>query len=136
MKEKINSLLKKAMMSKDAKTLSILRVLKGEIERIEKGSNNNVTDSDVIKIAKKLSDSIKETGGSEDELVVLAQFIPEPLSEQEISQLVTNIILDNGWVGQMSNMKNVMNYMNENYAGRFDGKLVSDRAKHVISGSE
>lgn len=134
MKEKINSLLKTAMMSKDAKTLSILRVLKGEIERIEKGSNNNVTDSDVIKIAKKLSDSIKETGGGEDELVVLAQFIPEPLSEQEIFQLVTNVILDNGWVGQMSNMKNVMNYMNENYAGRFDGKLVSDRAKHVISG--
>ena len=56
LKVRINEDLKSAMKAKEAGKLSILRVLKGEIERSEQTSSGKIelSDADIIKQVKKL----------------------------------------------------------------------------------
>ena len=74
--------LKTAMKEKNAVKLSVLRVLKAEVQRSEQTANGKVelTDGDVIKIVKKLAEGIKETTKNQDELNVLEAYLPKQLS--------------------------------------------------------
>ena len=126
LKERISEDLKAAMKAKNAVKLSILRVLKGEIERNEQTPNGKIEllDGDVIKIVKKLVDSIKNTTDNTLEILALDVYLPRQLSEEQMRDIV--FLLDTKDMGA------IMKHFKTVYDGCYDGKLLSTIAKENI----
>ena len=126
-----------AMKSKDTITLNVLRVLKGEIQRAEQSSSGKIelSDADIIKLVKKSIDSINEIGGDQSEIAVLEKYMPKQISEIEINSVVTSLILDNGY-NSPKDMGKIMAFFNQNYAGQYDGKLLSDIVKNSLTNTD
>ncbi len=118
--------LKTAMKEKNTVKLGILRVLKSEIQRSEQGTNGKVelSDGDVIKIVKKLVESIKETTKNQDELSVLEAYLPKQLSEVEMRQIISLL--------SVKDMGAIMKHFKTNFDGQYDGKILSTIAKEIL----
>ena len=125
-------MIKSAILNKDVETLSILRVLKGEIERNEQTSKGKIdlSDSDIINIVKKLAQGVKDTNGSVTELTVLESFLPKQLSEAELTSLVSDFVQANSV--SLKDMGHIMSYFKSNYGGQYDGKLLSEIVKRLL----
>jgi uncharacterized protein len=54
------------------------------------------------------------------------------LSQSEIETLVDNLINENGYSGIRDTGK-IMSFFSKNYAGKYDGKIVSDIIKNKLS---
>src|ERR1700761_9125631 len=102
LQEKISQEIKAAMLAKDADRLSALRMLKSTLgyAQIER-KTESLPDADVVAIVqkevKKRRDSIDqfEKGGrpelaakEKQEITVLEAFLPQPLSAEELENLV------------------------------------------------
>lgn len=137
LKRRINQDAKEALKSKDTVTLNVLRMLKSEIryKEIERGSE--LSDDDVISVLssaiKKRKDSIQqfEKGGRDDlaskekeELAVVTKYMPEQVSEEELSQIISQAISEEGATGA-SDLGKVMKLVMPKVRGRADGKKVN-----------
>ena len=137
LKRRINQDAKEALKSKDTLTLNVLRMLKSEIryKEIERGSE--LSDDDVISVLssaiKKRKDSIQqfEKGGRDDlaskekeELAVVTKYMPEQVSEEELSQIVSQAISEEGATGP-SDLGKVMKLVMPKVRGRADGKKIN-----------
>jgi len=125
----INSIsedLKTAMKEKNTVKLGILRVLKAEIQRSEQGANGKVqlSDADVIKLVKKLIESIKETTNNQDEITVLDVYLPKQLSEVEMREIMSLL--------SIKDMGAIMKHFKANYDGQYDGKILSSIVKESL----
>jgi len=138
LQERVQQELKSAMLAKDAERLGTVRLLKSAIGyfQIEK-KVEQLTDADVIGIVqkeiKKRRDAIEQftAGGRPElaekesrELAVLTTFLPQPLSAQELEQLVRATIQELGATGK-KDMGPVIKAVQAKAAGRADGKSVS-----------
>jgi len=137
--EKIDQDIKAAMKQSDATRLSVLRLLKSamkyyQVER--KSAELNEADFTVVvrKQIKQRQDSIEAyRQGARDELVkkeqeeirILEEFVPAPLSESELEAMVKSTIQELG-VTSKKDMGRVMKGVNEKAAGRADGKRISE----------
>lgn len=124
--QRINDDLKIAMKEKQMQKLSVLRVLKSEIDRASQGPKGKVEvgDADVIKIIKRMAEGINSTTKDQTELSVLNQYVPAQLSEDQIKNIVTEL-KDSG----VTAMGDIMKHFKNNYDGQYDGKTVSNFAK-------
>lgn len=146
LEEKINKEIGAAMKAKNETKLAALRAVKTAIQNEKtSGSYHELTDADVTKIIQK---QIKQRIESEEiykqanrneladkeqaERIVLEEYIPKPLTNKEIISIVQNLITELNVTG-MKDMGKVMKVMNEKYAGRFDGKIVSQIIKEKVS---
>lgn len=134
LKLKISEDLKTAMKEKNTIRLSVLRVLKGEIERNEQSSKGKIelADIDIIKIIKKLADGVMETGGSQHELNMLECYMPKQMSEVEIKEAILTLKDELG-VSDKSAMGKLIGGFNSKYPGMADGKLVSNIVKEMLN---
>ena len=134
MKTQIKNDIRTAMLSNDIVTRSILRVLIGEIERNEQSPKGKVelSDNQVITIIKKISDNIKETNGSTEEIEVLSKYLPKELTRIQMEEIVDNYIIENDIEG-MQGMGKLMNHFRQNFPNRYDGKLLSIIVKEVLT---
>ena len=132
MKTKINDLIKTAMKAKDTVSLKVLKVVKGEIETTEKRNNVELTEAEILKIINKLIESIKESKGPQEEIDVLTPLVPAKVEAEELTNVINEFIDSNSLSG-MKDMKVVMGFLQENYAGRYDGKLASDVIKAKLT---
>src|SRR6202021_2128040 len=110
--EEIDGDLKDAMRSKDAERLSVLRMVKSALTNaaIEKrGVAGGLADSEAVGVirrqVKQRRDSLEsfEKGGRPElaakerkEIEFLAEYLPQPLEEDEINQLVKDAIAEAG----------------------------------------
>lgn len=133
LKNNITNSIKVAMRDKDVETLSILRVLKGEIERNEQTSKGKVelSDADIVAIAKKLLQSSKDTGASATEISVLESFIPKQMTESELTELTNDYIRSNNL--SIKDMGVIMNHFKNTYSGQYDGKVLSGIVKNILT---
>jgi uncharacterized protein YqeY len=126
-------------------TLSTLRaaIKNTEIEhKIPVGSLDDDAVQQVIeREAKKRRDAIEEytkvnrvdlAEREKVELEILAQYLPEQMTEDEVSEIVRNIISETGASG-MSAMGAVMKEALVKTAGRADGKMVSGIVRKELS---
>src|SRR5579872_5451504 len=104
--ERISQEIKAATLARDSTRLNTLRLLKSAIGYVQiERKNENLSDADVVAIAhkeiKKRRDSVEqfEKGGrpelaqkEKDEIAVLEGFLPQPLSPEELEQLVRGTI--------------------------------------------
>ena len=101
------------------------------------GSNHELTEQDEVKIIQKQVKQRKDSAavfkeqGREDlaepelkEAEILAQFLPEALSEEAIEKIVVATIEKLGASG-MKDMGKVMGILSKELAGKADGKTIS-----------
>ena len=138
LQQRLSDEIKTAMLAKDAERLSTLRLLKSAVgyTQIER-KTENLSDAEVIalvqKEVKKRRDSIEqfEKGGRTDlvekekkELTVLQSYLPQPLSPEELEQLVRAAIQEAGATSK-KDMGAVIKAVQAKAAGRADGKTIS-----------
>ena len=138
LQQRIQTELKAAMLAKDQDRLSTLRLLKSALGyvQIEK-KTDELSDAEVVAViqkeAKKRRDSIDQfrTGGRPEladkearELAVLETFLPQPLSGEELEQLVRATIQEAGATSKKE-MGAVIKAVQAKAAGRADGKAIS-----------
>lgn len=112
LKQKISEDMKDAMRAKDSARLGAIRLLQAAIKQREVDERIELTDADVIsaieKMLKQRRDSIAafESANRTDladiekfEVSVLQTYMPQQLSEEAISQIITQVIADTGAQG-------------------------------------
>ena len=146
LQEEIMNALKAAMKDKDQTALAALRAIKSEIllAQTESGSKEELTKDKEIKILSKLVKQRKDSAAifaqqnrndlAEPELAqinVIAQFLPEQMSEQDLKSIVVEIIEKVG-ATSMKDMGKVMGWLKANYDGQYDGKTASTIIKAAL----
>lgn len=130
LREQISEDLKSAMKEKNAPKLSVLRVLKSEIQRNEQTANGKIdlSDGDVIKLVKKLIEGIKETTKNQDELAAVEVYLPSQLSDVAAINMIQKLRIDENY----TSMGQFMKYFKEHFDGQYDGKVLSGLIKNAL----
>ena len=143
-----------AYKAKDALRLGVLRLLKTAAKNLQVELMRPVTDEElatvVQKQAKQRQDSIEQfTAANRPDLAeketyskckipkmiplsILKDYLPEPLSEEELAAAIDAAIAALG-VTNMSGMGKVIQSVMGDYKGRVDGKAVSAAVKARLS---
>jgi uncharacterized protein YqeY len=148
--DKLNDEWKIAMRDKNVlrrETLAGLRAAVKKAEIDSRGSEKPFDASDDAQIqaaiereAKKRRDAIEEYGkvNREDradaeraELAILQEFLPQPLSSEELEALVREAIAESG-ASKMSDMGAVMKLLVPRTSGRADGKQVNNLVRAAL----
>ena len=146
LEQKIATALVGAMKAKDQGGLRALRAIKAEILLFKtSGTGEELNDAAEIKILQKMvkqrkeSMSIYEEQGREDlanvereEIAVIEGFLPEQMSEADLTAFITSLISEVGAAG-MKDMGRVMSEANKRLAGKADGKTVAGIVKTLLS---
>ncbi|GGY36343.1 aspartyl-tRNA amidotransferase subunit B [Bacterioplanes sanyensis] len=140
----IKDAVKDAMRAKDKPRLSALRLITAEFKRVEVDERVEITDERALaildKMVKQRRDSIaqyQEAGREElaaaeqQEIDVIAEYLPESLSEQELAKLVADAVAQSGAAG-MQDMGKVMGILKPQVQGRADMAQVSQLVKSQL----
>lgn len=135
-----------AMKAKDKVRLEALRGIKKLFleAKTAPGSDGELTDEAATKILAKLSKQGKDTAAlyteqgrpdlAEAELAqvaVIDEYLPQPLTTEELEAALRSIIAEVG-ATSLKDLGKVMGVASKQFAGRADGKLVSDLAKQLL----
>lgn len=144
--ENLNTAMKEAMKAKDSLRLSAIRLIRSAIKNREIEERRELDDQGVIAVlstlAKQRRDSVDAYRQSnredlaekeEKELAVIQEFLPRPLTEDEIRTLIDEAVAESGASG-MKDMGKVMKSVTAKTTGRADGRLVSELVKARLSG--
>ncbi len=147
LQDEIMTAMKTAMKEKDQMALAALRAVKSEIllAQTETGTKEELTKEKEIKILSKLVKQRKDSAAiyaqqnrndlAEPELAqaeIISQFLPAQLSESEIEKVVTETIAKIGASG-MKDMGRVMGMVNQQLAGKADGKTIATIVKAKLN---
>lgn len=117
-----------AMKNKETNKVSVLRVLKGEFNRVGK----ELSDEEVLKVIKKMVENAKEFGYV-DEFEILNNYLPKMLEPKEIKIIVENIINVNGFTS-IKEMGQVMGKLKQcKESSLIDMKSASILVKDLLS---
>ena len=141
MKDHILNDLKDAMRARDKKKLDALRLISAAIKQIEVDERIEIDDARMLvildKLAKQRNESITQFSAAgrnelvaqeEFELALISQYLPEPLSDLEVTTFVENALIAVG-AEKMSDMGKVMAELKPQLQGRADMAKVSAMIK-------
>jgi len=144
LKAQINEAMKAAMRAKAKERLGTIRLVLAEIKKVEVDERIDPDDVRVTsildKMVKQRRDSIKQfTDAGRDELAakeqteieVIQEFLPQPLSEEEIASLIEEAIASTG-ATSMQDMGKVMGLLKPQMAGKADMGKVSGLIKQRL----
>jgi len=145
LKSTISSAVKDAMRAKNKERLTVLRLLMSECKRIEVDERIELDDARVLAIldkqVKQRRDSIKQysDAGRQDladteifEMEVIQEFLPQALTEDEITQLLNAAIAESS-AESMRDMGKVMAIVKPQMQGRADMGEVSKVIKKLLN---
>lgn len=147
LEEKVMSLMKEAMKSKDEVTLRSVRAIKAEIikAKTDPGANGVITEETEMKILQKLVKSRKDSlliyeqqnrpdlaTKESEEIHVIEKFLPTQMSEADVKAAVEAIIAAVGAAGPQD-LGKVMGLATKQLAGQADGKVISAIAKSLLT---
>ena len=125
--------------------LSVIRMVKSAMKNLEISEKRELTDEDVLSLlmkeVKQRRDSIEEfrkgnredlVEASEKELSILQDYLPEPLSESELEEIVKATISETG-AESKKDMGKVMGLLTSRTKGRADGKLLNQIVQRFLS---
>lgn len=144
-KERLNHDVKEAMRAKDKNLLTTLRLITAAIKQIEVDERIEVDEDRLLVILDKMTKQRKESiaqyeKAQRDDLIqqeqfelnIIAQYLPEPLSTQEIEHLINEAITSTG-AEKMADMGKVMGLIKGKMQGRADMTQVSALIKAKLS---
>ena len=141
LKAQIQEDVKNAMRARDKDRIGALRLISAAIKQIEVDTREELDDAGVTavldKMVKQRRDSLEqfEKAGRDDlaakerfELEIISAYLPEPLSEAELTALIDAAIADTGAAG-MQDMGKVMGVLKPQVQGRADMKALSGQVR-------
>lgn len=145
LKEKLNELIKEAMISKNKVKLETLRSIKTAFMNYETAKNSKpLDDSAEVQILRKLISSREESvaqyklAGREDsansellEIEIIKSFLPEPVSEEAICNFLAGIVSSDC---TMKDMGRLVKEVKSKFPTA-DGKLVADLVRQSLNGN-
>ncbi len=145
--DQVSNDIKEAMKARDKVRLETLRNIKKVFieAKTAPGANDTLEDAVAMKILAKLAKQGKESAETfkqqnrkdlaEAELSqvkVIEEYLPKPLTEEEIETQVKEIIAQTG-ASSIKEMGKVMGAANKKMAGKADGKIISDIVKKLLA---
>ena len=134
-----------AMKERDAVRRDALRLILSSLLSAEKELQRALTDDEELQVLqrerKRRLESIEafrgggreaQAQGEEAELAVLEEFMPEPLSEEELERIVDDAIAEVG-ATSMRDLGRVMADVMPQIAGRADGSAVSQLVREKLA---
>lgn len=145
LKSQIMNDIKEAMKAKNTVVLATLRLLNSSIKNKEiEVRPAELTEKDILSVLKKAAkqrqDAMEqyEKANRQDlvdqeasELKVIESYLPAPMTEEQLSQLVGEAIKEVG-ASSMKEMGAVMKVVQEKTGGAADNKLVSQMVKSQL----
>ena len=137
MRERITNALKTAMKDKEQLRVSTLRLINAAIKEREialRGGDdsNEIDEAEILSILSKMVKQRDESAKAYDEadradlaarerseVKIIREFMPKPLSEEEVAKAVQDAIKDTG-AGSIKDMGKVMGALKAQYTGRMD----------------
>ncbi|OZG70063.1 glutamyl-tRNA amidotransferase [Hahella sp. CCB-MM4] len=145
LKDQITESMKSAMRNKEKERLSAIRLILAEVKRVEVDERIEVDDARILVILDKMSKQRKDSitqfqqAGREDlvaieqnELNVIAEFLPEALSDDEIDTIIKNAVAESG-ASSMQDMGKVMGLVKPQVQGRADIGAISQKVKAALA---
>jgi uncharacterized protein YqeY len=139
--------IKEAMKAKNVLALEALRAIKSAVLLLksEAGASEELTEGQEIKLLQKLVKQRRDSATifreqnrvdlaepEEAQAEIIAKFLPEQLSEEEVKSLIEAIISQTG-ATSMKDMGKVMGMASKQLAGKADGKTISTFVKQLLS---
>ena len=137
--------LKQAMKNSDKAAMTGFRNVIGKLKAAQIDKGEPLSDEESIKILKSASNQLKESvdqyqkGGREDlaekelfELSLIEKYMPEPLSEDKIHEIVKETLESTG-AESIQDMGMVMGVIMKKLAGSADGKQVQKVVQDELS---
>ena len=145
LKQLITNDMKLAMKAQDKPALKAIRMIIGAIKQKEIDDRIELNDSQVLaviqKMVKQRKDSISQFSDAgrtdlveveESELVIINNYMPEQLSDDEVDTAVTKAIADSG-ADSMKDMGKLMGILKVQLDGKADMGAVSQLIKAKLS---
>ena len=142
----IEEAVKVSMKNRDKETTSALRMAISELKKEEIDKQIELEDEQVIQILQRMIKQRKDSysqfsdaGRNElaekeqKEIDILSEFLPEQLSEEELSSMVLEVIKETGAEGPQD-MGKVMGSLKQRIQGNADMGLVSKIVKETLTG--
>ena len=136
---------KQAMLARDTERRDALRLLLASLRSAEKELQRPLSDDEELQVLQRerkkrieAAEAFREAGRAEQaenedaELAVLQEFMPEPLSEDELEQIVDDAIAENK-ATSMRDMGRVMADVMPQIAGRADGSAVGQLVREKLA---
>jgi uncharacterized protein len=143
--QRIDSELKDAMRARDAERRDALRLILSSLKGAEKELQRPLSEEEELQVLQRerkkrleaaeafRSGGREERASSEErELAVLQEFMPEPLSEDELEEIVDNVIAEVG-ATSMADLGRVMADVMPQVSGRADGSVVSQLVREKLA---
>ena len=145
--ETVNNDIKKAMLARDHARLEALRGVKKEFleAKTAKGADGELSDEVATKILAKMVKQRKESaaiyeGQNRDDLAqnelaevaVIEEYLPKPLTDEELTAAVKQIIEQVG-ATSMKERGKVMGVASKQLAGKAEGGAISAKVKQLLA---
>jgi uncharacterized protein YqeY len=143
--QRLEQEVKEAMLARENDRRDALRLILSSLKSAEKELQRPLSDEEELQVLQRerkkrneAADAFRAGGREEQaekeeaELAVLEEFMPEPLSEEELEQIVDDAIAENG-ATSMGDMRRVMADVMPQVAGRADGSAVSQLVREKLA---
>jgi uncharacterized protein len=143
--EEIDEEIKDAMRARDSERRDALRLILDALKKSEKELQRPLSEAEELQVLQRERKRRVEAaeafraGGREEqadseerELEILEEFMPEPLSEDEIEEIVDDVIAEVG-ATKMADLGRVMADVMPQIAGRADGSQVSQIVREKLA---
>ena len=144
LQDRIESAMRDGMRARDERRTQTLRMAMSAAHNREIELGRSLTDEDYVEIlgrqVKQRRESVEafRAGGREEmaakeeaEAAILAEFLPEPLSADELERLVRTAIAETGATSP-AELGRVMGKVAPQTKGRADGKALSDLVRRLL----
>lgn len=143
--DKIKSDMVKAMKEQDKFKLSVIRMIKGSIDKERIDKKIEITDEVVIDVLAKELKTREESklefsrAGRTDlvedldkEITIIKEYLPEPLTDEEVDKIINDAFKETE-ASSIKDMGKVMKVVTPKVKGRCDMKEVSSKIKAKLS---
>jgi uncharacterized protein YqeY len=134
-----------AMRTRDAERRDALRLILSSLRSAEKELQRPLTEGEELQVlqrerkkrveaaeAYRAAGRDEQAAAEESELAVLGEFMPEPLSDDELETIIDDAIAENG-ATSMRDLGRVMADVMPQIAGRADGSVVSQLVREKLA---
>jgi uncharacterized protein YqeY len=136
---------RQAMLARDGARRDALRLILSSLKSAEKELQRPLSDDEELQVLQRerkkrheAADAFRAAGREEQaateeaELAVLQEFMPDPLSEDDLERIVDDAIAENG-ATSLRDMGRVMKDVMPQVAGRADGSAVGQLVREKLA---
>lgn len=144
LKQEVTNAMKAAMKGGDKERLATIRLILAAVKQVEVDERRDLEDADLLavldKMVKQRRDSIAQYNDAgrddlaaqeETEMAVIQDFLPQPLTDAEIEELIKAAVAETG-AESMRDMGKVMGILKPQLQGRADMGKVSGQIKALL----